>query len=308
MQYKIVKTLFICLFLPIICFGQLNEFAPLDSKWKFFFDGAENVPNQTYEIFVEGDTLIQNKQCNIINADEIVYSENSLTEIVYSENNKVYIYRDSSFHLLFDFDAEVGDTVVVFEDNFLPFFHQSWDTAYLESFDYFAYVILEVDSINRSGQWLTEQIVESIGAWNFLRITEYFGAAGFTERHIFGQHPDQWPIGDMYSFMYCYEEEDISLPVGEYYDCLLQLSGVEDELDIQNKIMIYPSPTKDFLTFSIPNLDKSNTLYIYNSIGSLIDTKILSPNNNELTIDLLNWSNGLYYWKIANQSGKFLKE
>ena len=311
MSIQKVQLLIICLFIPLLGFGQLNEFAPLDAKWKFFHEGADSFPDWYYEIIVEGDTLIQDKQCRILK-----YSESGLIgpveskEIIYTEENQVYIYRDSLFYLVFDFDAEVGDTIVVFEDNFKPFFHVSFeeDSSFIELHNYFAYKIVEIDSINRAGNWLKHQLVEGIGDWRINNVIEYFGAVrplGYGS-HLFGESNHLFSFGDgQFDLMYCYEEEDIELPVSSNYDCLAQAVGINNDIDLENKISLYPNPASTVISLEYEQEFMNETFRLYNSLGEIMLEQNLS-NNRVMNIPLNQVMDGMYYWQLGSAYGKLV--
>ncbi|SDS31146.1 Por secretion system C-terminal sorting domain-containing protein [Formosa sp. Hel1_31_208] len=78
--------------------------------------------------------------------------------------------------------------------------------------------------------------------------------------------------------------------------------GVE-EFDF-DAITVYPNPTKDFIMIS--GLIQTTNYTIYNVLGSVVNAGSISNNEN---IDIRNFSNGLYFLKLANtQTVKFIKE
>ena len=80
------------------------------------------------------------------------------------------------------------------------------------------------------------------------------------------------------------------------YDCFIGL----DNLPINNlAINIYPNPASDIVNFEINNANKEVlTLNIYNIIGSLVMTKTISQEKNQVNVgDLLN---GIYLIEIRS--------
>ena len=79
-----------------------------------------------------------------------------------------------------------------------------------------------------------------------------------------------------------------------------------------NQIFLYPNPTKDFITISIPNfLDMPDRYYVTNIQGKIILKKEIVK-QNDLTIPTSSLSEGIYFVNIekgtAKQTLKFIKE
>ncbi len=79
-----------------------------------------------------------------------------------------------------------------------------------------------------------------------------------------------------------------------------------------NQIFLYPNPTKDFITISIPNfLDMPDRYYVTNIQGKIILKKEIVK-QNDLTIPTSSLSEGIYFVSIekgtAKHTLKFIKE
>jgi hypothetical protein len=84
-----------------------------------------------------------------------------------------------------------------------------------------------------------------------------------------------------------------------------------DEL-VANGVNIYPNPTNGIINITLSSeLTKNSTLEIYDAIGKLIVTEVLS---NELnTLNISNLSNGIYSFRVMNNNtmvkfGKLAKQ
>ena len=84
-----------------------------------------------------------------------------------------------------------------------------------------------------------------------------------------------------------------------------------DEL-IANTVTVYPNPNNGTINITLTSeLTKNSTLEIYDAIGKLIATEVLS---NELnTLNISNLSNGIYSFRVLNnnnmvKSGKLVKQ
>jgi hypothetical protein len=75
-----------------------------------------------------------------------------------------------------------------------------------------------------------------------------------------------------------------------------------------NSINVYPYPSANFVTI---NSDSTiNSIQLYDVQGRLLQTKM--ENNAEVTFDISNQSNGIYFFKIQSDNGvkvvKLIKE
>ena len=86
---------------------------------------------------------------------------------------------------------------------------------------------------------------------------------------------------------------------------LLKLNTVS-----KDKFVVYPNPAADSVSISFPSeLDKA-TIFIYNAIGQLMVSKVLSSENRSVALDA--FSSGMYWYQIESnktfQSGKISKQ
>lgn len=68
------------------------------------------------------------------------------------------------------------------------------------------------------------------------------------------------------------------------------------------KIAVYPNPTTDFVTASLPNAAVVQKIAVYNSLGQLVRTE------SKDTVSLQNLANGNYYLTIFTAEGNFSKK
>ena len=87
-----------------------NKFAPQGAEWYFNVSSFMGSPITYYRMAVEGDTLIQGHRCSIISRQFL--GGNGDEQYVYEDNRKVYWYNQTlgRFTILYDFDAEVGES------------------------------------------------------------------------------------------------------------------------------------------------------------------------------------------------------
>jgi hypothetical protein len=69
-------------------------------------------------------------------------------------------------------------------------------------------------------------------------------------------------------------------------------------------ITLYPNPTNS--SFTISGIEINSTISIYSIIGELV--KSIQSNENKTTIDLSDYSNGIYFIKIKNSTGEAIQK
>ena len=118
---KTKNNLIILLLLLVVSYNlkAQTEFAPVGAEWYYNYNNFWNVGY--VKITSESDTIIDNVFCkklvkSIHVYDYVSYNENKgvfgyeyLTQI----NDSVMIYSDGEFKKLYDFSAEIGDTLLI---------------------------------------------------------------------------------------------------------------------------------------------------------------------------------------------------
>jgi hypothetical protein len=115
---------FLLLLLPLFAYTQ-KTFAPLNAVWNYEqksnLDPLTNICSGNHiQYRVDEEIIIDGKDCSIIRAygsaggsPNFSYSGDSL--IVFQDQDKIYFQQDTAFLLLFDFGAQVGDTIVSYD-------------------------------------------------------------------------------------------------------------------------------------------------------------------------------------------------
>ena len=82
------------------------------------------------------------------------------------------------------------------------------------------------------------------------------------------------------------------------------ITDVDEYYPSENNVTVYPNPGKDELNFILSEMSFAK-LQIFDFQGRMI----LEQNIGEelTTINTSNWTSGLYFWKLGNESGKWIK-
>lgn len=93
------------------------------------------------------------------------------------------------------------------------------------------------------------------------------------------------------------EDEVAFLPVEQ-----IPLSSEFDE----PTVLVYPNPANNMVTFSFPPLEKDQLLNLFTGLGNKAKAIPLSKGIDHTTIDVRDLQTGVYYWQLANQTGKLI--
>lgn len=74
----------------------------------------------------------------------------------------------------------------------------------------------------------------------------------------------------------------------------------------ENKLDFYPNPVTDFLNISYELKEKDAIVKIYNVIGQIVREEGVVGNNGIFTLDLYNFSQGMYFATLVQNNEKLL--
>jgi len=108
-----------------------TEFAPIGAEW-YYTNTFGIIPDQFSHIISEKDTMVKGNRCRVVRQ---YYSTPYLSNEIYTyifkqEQGKIYYYYMDQFNLLYDFDAEVNDTITFSLMGVKFFFDSSQNPAF----------------------------------------------------------------------------------------------------------------------------------------------------------------------------------
>lgn len=299
---NLIPTLVIYLLINSIIYSQ-SPFGTLGNKWTFegWSEGSGWEPN--WQGNCQGNTInyeisdvieINGITCGIITTDKV---NDSL--IVYQENDEVYFYENNEFYKLYDFNAQVGDTIISFrpsnaDNHSLKDFFGS-EMEEFSSIDTIYTLITNLDTTTINGQnlkrWTTEPIytdpLNSGPVRRYETIIENIGSLN----GIVGDH-DLFIGEGCYGGFVCYQSQGFQF--GSYFFPLCDFTSAIKEVEVPN-IKIYPNPTADNLTIELVKSTISR-IEVYNFAGQ----KISESNDDE--VSLKNFDSGIYFIKIIDEN------
>jgi hypothetical protein len=204
-----LRLLPLLLFMLVPFYSYSQNWADNNAVWHYTQINFNTPPNQEYIRFTAaGDTLINGDTLKII-LEEIISLNDTLSDEIYmkSDSNRVYYYipEIEAYKLLYDFNANPGDTIEVY---CRQAFNDSTITIYVDS----------ISTIDVNGNILKVQHVSQIHSptdeyWLEGEIIENIGWKGFMfPLHAWADPPYGGPLR-------CFQDDKIGLFKLTNYDC-----------------------------------------------------------------------------------------
>ena len=307
-----IAFFFVCMSLQ----AQL-EFAPIGAKWTYQLINT-TWWGDTYfshrELFVEKDSLIQNKLCKKLKVNYYskltngtLLTETNPDEFIYQNGGKIYRLIQDSFYLLYDFDLHLGESVeltgIVMEELINANQKRLVGFEVLES---------EIDnSYNFIQRKLKMKAVCFLTAGTpilyerFGMVNEYFFFAGF---HCVTDRNSQFKLR-------CYDDPKYglfnfdSIPCDSIRPNIIRTS-IKDPSEFAS-VQLQSTVVNQNLSFSSTNFENSTITYlILNSTGQIIHANKINAQAH--SIDVSDLSTGLYFLQVQSENStsqmlKFIK-
>ena len=253
----------------------------------------------TYQyMYQAGDTIINDEPTHILVKINTLYDKGLREEVtheyVFELNGKLYWWnkRSGLFTVLYDYEAEVGDSWNIFVGTEIL-------TMHVDGVDYIEYegVSYRVLHVSDPDDLFSGDIVCGIG-----HLTSFFPEKLMDNRD-----------GVRVEGMRCYwiEDELVFKPGDEDCDAIYsEVHGVEEDgpsMDSGNAFTVYPNPTNGILTVH------HSAFHIHHSefqIANLMGQTVLSGNINaeNQQIDVSSLPQGMYFITVGEATRKFVVE
>ncbi len=295
--------------LPFLAAAQKN-YAPLNAEWRY--EGHSFDCLGFHQWFrVEQEKEVQGKDCSVIYA--YLYN-NSLAEweatgdslVVWEEANKVYFLEDTSFYLLYDFSAEIGDTVTYYGITDRGVFTSwLWDLSYSNTFPpHFVLVVEDIAPIAvNNGQILKGFIVQDITPdpsptlemCNDMDIlVENIGS---TSMHFAGIPCCCFVTKGCYGDFICYQNAEIEYLANNADECDFVYSQQEVPVEVPD-LELYPNPSRETLLIRNGSSLSFTKMALYHPSGQLLWLKAYSDQ-----LDTAALPPGIYHLKLFTNEG-----
>lgn len=312
------------LFLLVVFFGSnvhSQAFATVGAKWTYQVFGSSGLGFPVALQFrVEKDTVIDERYCTIINSyslfDDGRWEEGFSSEIVASTTNgdTVYVYFDDSFHIIYDFTAEVGDTINVTDMNFDGFFTEvSYNqNRFIYKIDSIASVCIDFDTLRI--QYVSHLMppMDTFSEWGFADITDISsnvpgrivkGIGSLNRVAMLGTSNDFSFLFDFEpDYLTCYEDNDRYIQFSNVNcDSLISIYTSTDEWNQEQMFQgsVYPNPFNRLLNLNY-NPFAVRFVRIFDVYGREVQAIKLDAT---MIVDLSQIQPGIYFLSILLRSG-----
>jgi hypothetical protein len=241
------------------------------------------------EYFNSGDSitseslLIEQLKYRVFNDSLIVRNPDTLCILVLDSIQVYYkLNNDTSFHLLYDFSLEIGDTA--YYDNFLQEYAIVIDTlAYSEPI--ISGIHPKIMQLSNGDEWL-----RGIGSL----------------RHPFRPIASQSLINYNVCYSQIYFSNDSLIQNNLYEQYLYKRQycavGVKNNISLNN-VKIFPNPIKNNFSIETSENIKINQIKIYNLSGQEVFNNVITQSQIQINIALPNLPNGMYVVNIQTEQG-----
>lgn len=302
-----MKPLAIILLIILFGFKSYSQvFAPDNAVWHYTYNPSPAITFGYDKISVTGDTIIESKNCKILNIATIGYNYWTQTyynysnnpEFIYCDSNKVYWYHTDQFYILYNFDAISGDTWYLpniddYGNGIGKIKVDSTDISIFNS-DTLKIIYQHTDSGNVAFGDFT--IIEKLGNISFM--------FPFTSDITGSEYPGP---------LRCYSDDlfgEYQNPTTPQCEYITQSHLVENTNFDFN---LYPNPSSDIVNIEIRSTDKIKLFKIefYDLSGRVLLSKMVDT-NKATTISINKLESGLYLYRITNNktlliNGHFIK-
>ena len=274
-----------------------QNWADLGATWHYSYysmigDGYSEISYQgdTTLLGVEAKKLaLNNHYFNFINGE----FEDSFRgiELTYSDSDHIYHYINGEFKVLYDFSAQVGDTLT----------HYLYSDLLFEECDSLGRsIVIETGTELINGEELRWYELEHLDGIAMLpgKIIEKMGSHGYMFPYINGCVATE----EASDPLRCYEDDNFELYQNPDYEGACEFTvSIEEEIKDDSKLTLYPNPSDHVVNIESTTLINALNISVYSIEGQLIKS-IESRNSNEVSIDVTDLNSGMYFIEIIGDN------
>lgn len=299
MKKFIFLTILLIMFDPGTAKAQ--NWAPDGAEW--YYEYVHFWYMGYIQIDVVGDTVIHDTTCRILEKRSVIrnlefdttYYRYIGQEYMFSDDDRVYVYANNRFYILYDFTSLPGDTLIIPQNDDL-----------LEWCDTIGRIVVtDTGSIELNGQLLRKLIVQPLEGTHWAIYGEIIEKIGPVDSYMLPE-PDWACVVDLYEGgrLRCYSDPDFGLySTGISTECDYLVSVPEEEETI---FTIYPNPCSEVLNVLLPDDKLIYTLSIYSPDGKKVMERSLKTDQNQIEVSHI--KPGLYILIITDNRNTFYRK
>ncbi len=258
------------------------------------------------EIFVDRDTLIDQRVCRIIKTKfNDVMIENSDLPVFYKDK-KMYFHEDDQWWLMYDFTAKQGDTVNFYLSKKTELYSFGVSENPPIGANPYRLIIEKADTVLASDgrplkRFLTADAeLGGSNVYGMYEIIEDIGSLFGLFGHFYIFTAEDW----RYQFL-CYKNESYIYP--DENSCSPTSSSDVDKYNF----ILSPNPVVDFLEVNTSEyISEKGTIRFFDVTGKLLYNQPINVGKNIITLDFL--QPGMYFWSVEDKGvhisdGKLVK-
>jgi hypothetical protein len=305
------KTTFLLLGLCLFC-AQLwsQAFAPLGAQWHYRPFELSYPGTHLYRYTVTKDTLLDGRQ-----AREIAYSEWQSGQFSNIPQNNHYVatHADSvlyrvgdAWSLLFDFSAQVGDTIRSKVEGYniassciVPDTAEFWNLAY--RIDSVAVVV--VNGISLRLQYV-HSFCDTDACWSLGSP----GGTGKIMERIGGVDTEFWwgqgtlcLTGGFPGYFRCYQDNEVQYK-GNIGTTACDYVGTNEWGDLH--VLLWPNLTTGQVQLSFSPLPGGTYYRVLDATGRLLETGAIQAGTVRMDLDFSMRQNGMYFVELVGRAGR----
>ena len=316
-----MKKLFTLLILLTTLTGFSQNFAPPGATWYYSYHFLSFIEGYV-EIRYENDTIIQGIQTQklrkTINAFDYINNEpindlNDGFEYIYSDEDHVYQFiendfLDDGFRLLYDFTVQVGDTVLIYNNDIYELNTDCDTVGYsvvtetgMEIINTMSLRWYRLENLPGSSYSFKGKIVERIG-----NTTNYM----FSEVYCIITEEGRSPFR-------CYSDDNFAEYKNPEYEGECDfVVGISEITKNDLGLVVYPNPASESVNISVAERVKVALVRVYEVSGRMVLDQSpgqspqppfhpsgQAPRENAISLDISDLSPGMYLVEVETKDG-----
>jgi hypothetical protein len=270
---------------------EYTEFAPIGAEW-YYIDGIYYPYPPLFHYIVTRDTIIENQSCKIITVSLVDSNIVKETIIIKNDHGKIYYLFNNKFHLIYDYTANIGDTL-----NLTCRYKTTGEYYRVDSIFSFLCKVQDIQDIEIDGQILKKYQSVPLSLSEGVFDYNYIEKVGNESNFIYTTN--MYPEPTVYHSRFrCYMESELTIKADWWKTTNLPCDYLPSVniLDIYNQDNHYIYPNPFYSSFSISLKDKG-ILFLKDITGKIVYQSVVQEGDNIIDTHA-SLSSGIYFIEL----------